>query len=594
MEYARLISPRWLIIMPVLLVMVLAVACGTDATPTPVVIEVIKEVQVTVEVPKEVIKEVEVTKEVIKEVIKEVEVTPTPTATPEPIVPPAVVAEAGAKSGGTFTYVWTAKPGQFDLQQSSTIANLGPQGPQFNGLIRPNPLDGARSIGPDLAHSWKISEDGTTYTFFLREGVKFHDGGDFTSEDAVATWSRILDPPAGILSVRKAFFNAVSGIEALDPLTVRFNLNFPAPVTLEGIAMEWNIILRKKTLEDNNFDLKTVQDPPGTGAFKFKSHTVAEKWVSEKFPDYWNEGLPYVDEFVMLHSSSTARAGIVLSGRADAGSSSPEGRDLAKERGFQWGEYAGMLPWVLIFNHTRSPWDNVNVRKAIDLVLPRQVMQESKSKRSRTFIGRWFPPVSVYAQPEEEILKILAMKEDKTEAILEAKKLLADAGYADGIKGVLNVRDSNLFVTDAEIIQAQLLKHLNIDLKIEVINDAIMNEVIRKRTFEIAQTAYQGATFDPSESLNSFYGCAGGQNYGHWCNREFDAIMSKVDREVDQATRIQLVHQAFDVLEREVPSSVFAYSGLIWIAWPHAKNMPDKSNAGPYALLRWDNVWIDK
>ena len=156
------------------------------------------------------------------------------------------------------------------------------------------------------------------------------------------------------------------------------------------------------------------------------------------------------------------------------------------------------------------------------------------------------------------------------------------------------MRDSGLFTSDAEIIQAQLNKHLNIDMEINPISDSVMNDVIRKRYFDIAQTSYQGTTFDPSEAFNSFYGCAGQQNYGHWCNREFDAIMSKVDREVNQETRIQLVRQAMDVLEIEVPSSVFAYSGLLWIAWPHAKNMPDNTAAGPYALLKWDNVWIDK
>ena len=633
MAQTRWFSPKWLITVPMLVVLVLAVACGSDATPEPVIqekvvtVEVIKEVQVTVEVPgeitekevqvtvevpveviievevpgeivevtKEVIKEVEVTKEVIKEVIKEVQVTPTPTALPAPIAPPDVAIIAGAKSGGSFRFVWVFRPGHYDWLQATSIANLGSSSANFNGLIRRNYADGGRTWAPDLAISWRIAGDGLSYTFFLRDGVEFSDGATMTSEDVIASWNRILDPPAGILSLRKAAFNAVTGIEALDAKTVRFNLEEPAVVTLDAIGMEWNRILQKKTLEDNNFDLKTVQDPPGTGPYVFDDHIFGEKWVHKKNPNYFRDGLPYLDEIVLLHAGGANRGPMVLADRADAGSSDPASLRIAQERGWNWEVYTTFLPWGLQFNVNRAPFNDVRVRKAIDLVLPRQVMQKSIQDASMTFLGRWIHPASAFSPSEEELFQMQPMKEDKTLAILQAKALMKEAGYEDGFSGVdYKVRRISYFVTHSEIVQAVLKRDLNIEINLNNIenrlwlNDSILGD------FDISHGAVNTTLNDPSDGLNNFYTCGGASNLAKYCSKEFDSLLRKVDREFDPVKRKELVFQAYDILERDMPVAVFAYSGLIWIAQDYVKNMPNRVFVGPYDFNKWDNVWLDK
>lgn len=633
MAQTRWFSPKWLITVPMLVVLVLAVACGSDATPEPVIqekvvtVEVVKEVQVTVEVPgevmekevqvtvevpieviievevpgeivevtKEVIKEVEVTKEVIKEVIKEVQVTPTPTALPAPIAPPDVAIIAGAKSGGSFRFVWVFRPGHYDWLQATSIANLGSSSANFNGLIRRNYADGGRTWAPDLATSWRIAGDGLSYTFFLRDGVEFSDGATMTSEDVIASWNRILDPPAGILSLRKAAFNAVTGIEALDAKTVRFNLEEPAVVTLDAIGMEWNRILQKKTLEDNNFDLKTVQDPPGTGPYVFDDHIFGEKWVHKKNPNYFRDGLPYLDEIVLLHAGGANRGPMVLADRADAGSSDPASLRIAQERGWNWEVYTTFLPWGLQFNVNRAPFNDVRVRKAIDLVLPRQVMQKSIQDASMTFLGRWIHPASAFSPSEEELFQMQPMKEDKTLAILQAKALMKEAGYEDGFSGVdYKVRRISYFVTHSEIVQAVLKRDLNIEVNLNNIenrlwlNDSILGD------FDISHGAVNTTLNDPSDGLNNFYTCGGASNLARYCSKEFDSLLRKVDREFDPVKRKELVFQAYDILERDMPVAVFAYSGLIWIAQDYVKNMPNRVFVGPYDFNKWDNVWLDK
>ena len=105
--------------------------------------------------------------------------------------------EPHPKYGGTLRYGVLSAPAHFDVHQSGTISNLAPQGPMYDTLIRRDPRDG-HTIIPDLASHWEISPDTKTYTFFLRRGVQFHDGAEFTAEDVKATYARIIWPPKGI------------------------------------------------------------------------------------------------------------------------------------------------------------------------------------------------------------------------------------------------------------------------------------------------------------------------------------------------------------------------------------------------------------
>src|SRR5712692_8418562 len=94
--------------------------------------------------------------------------------------------EPNPKYGGVLRYGMTSTPPHFDIHQSGTVNNMGTQGCMYDNLIRRNPLDSGQTIIPDLAHGWEIAPDGKTYTFFLRQGVKFHDGAALTAEDVQA------------------------------------------------------------------------------------------------------------------------------------------------------------------------------------------------------------------------------------------------------------------------------------------------------------------------------------------------------------------------------------------------------------------------
>src|SRR5690349_20582062 len=136
--------------------------------------------------------------------------------------------DAAAKRGGTLRYGVLNAPAHFDVHQSGTVSNIGPQSPMYDTLIRRSPKDG-QAIIPDLAWKWDITPDGKKYTFHLRKGVKFHDGADFTAEDVKATFDRIARPPKGVVIPRTPLFATVGDIVVVDPHTIEFRMTESRP-----------------------------------------------------------------------------------------------------------------------------------------------------------------------------------------------------------------------------------------------------------------------------------------------------------------------------------------------------------------------------
>ena len=125
--------------------------------------------------------------------------------------------------------------------------------------------------------------------------MQFHDGAELTSDDVKATFDRIRKPPQGVSIPRSVLFRAVEEIKAPDKRTVQFVMSEARPPSfiMAAIASGWNVIVRKKTLEDNNYNLRKVEIYPGTGPFKSVKRVENESWLLEKNPNYWNKGLPY-------------------------------------------------------------------------------------------------------------------------------------------------------------------------------------------------------------------------------------------------------------------------------------------------------------
>src|SRR5438067_5312739 len=376
--------------------------------------------------------------------------------------------EPNPKRGGVLRYGITCRPPHFDVHQSGTINNLGSQGCMFDNLIRRDPRDSGKTIIPDLAHSWQISKDGKTYTFFLRKDVTFHDGAEFTADDVKATYDRISKPPAGISIPRSILFRSVSEINVRDKHTIEFKLAEPRPANfiMSAFASGWNVIVRKKTLEDNQQNLRRVLDIPGTGPYKSKRRVENEVWVMERNPNYWNKEVAYLDGIEFYHSLpfSPELGSAVLSGRTDyARIVDPVTARKAKEiPGISSLNYYQSVIQGTWPNAKKKPFDDPRVRRAVHLVLDKAVLVDVVKDVAPMMVGGFIYPFSEFATPLDQLMKRPGYQADSTAAIKEAKALLAAAGYKGGAPLDFLVRDVATVKLWAQSIQAILQQTLNV------------------------------------------------------------------------------------------------------------------------------------
>jgi peptide/nickel transport system substrate-binding protein len=510
-------------------------------------------------------------------------------------------AEPNPKPGGVLRVGMPNRAPHFDLHQSGTIFNLGTMACMFDNLIRHDPRDGGKTIIPDLAHSWEISKDSKTYTFFLRKDVQFNDGAELTAEDVKATFDRIAKPPSGISIPRSILFKAVSEINARDKYTVEFKLSEPRPTNfiMSAIASGWNVIVRKKTLEDNNYNLRKVEIYPGTGPFRSVRRVENEIWVMEKNPHYWNKGLPYLDgvEFYNVLPFSPEMASAILSGRVDyVRITDPVTTRKAKAtQGMSTATYYQSVIQATWVNSKKKPLDDPRVRRAMHLVLDKPVLVDVVKDVAPMMVGGFLYPFSEFATPKEQLSKRLGYQPDPAAAIKEARALMAAADHGNGIKGLdYMVREIASFKLWSQAIQAMLSEALNIECNLRTVVDSVWFDDAKNGNFDLAIGAIVSTLLDPSDYFNAWYGKDGPQNYSFWDNKEFQALLPQIDREVDAEKRQDLIRQAEAIMEQDPPLLPVAWENINDIWYSYVRGHDPRDYFGVYDVVRLDTVWLDK
>ncbi|MBM3227104.1 MAG: ABC transporter substrate-binding protein, partial [Candidatus Tectomicrobia bacterium] len=413
--------------------------------------------------------------------------------------------EANPKYGGTLRYGILSAPAHFDVHQSGTVANMAGQGPMYDNLVRRHPLDG-QTIIPDLAHSWEVTPDSKTYTFFLRQGVQFHDGAEFTADDVHATFSRIIFPPKGFSSPRTPLFSAVEAINVRDRHTIEFKLREPRPqdFMLGAFASGWNIIVRKKTLEDNNYNLRTVESFPGTGPFKHVKRVDKEVWIMEKNPHYWNKGLPYLDRVEIYHLApwSPEVAASLLGGKLDyARTVDPvAARKIQTMSNFKFVDFYQSVIHAIWVNNAKPQFADPRVRRAMHLALDRHALVEVVKDVTPTLVGGFTYPFSEFAASKEEQAKLLGYQPDPTAALKEARALMAAAGHEKGLKGLdFMVRELPHHKLWSVAIQAMLKEALGIESTMRPVQTSVWFDEAQSGNFDITISAIVSTLLDPTD-----------------------------------------------------------------------------------------------
>jgi peptide/nickel transport system substrate-binding protein len=508
--------------------------------------------------------------------------------------------EPNPKRGGVLRYGILNRPPHFDVHQSGTVGNIGTQGCMFDNLIRRDPRDSGRTIVPDLAHSWEIAKDGKTYTFHLRQGVQFHDGTDFTSADIKSTFDRISKPPTGVSIPRSPLFASVSEINVRDRYIVEFKLATPRSVNfmMSAFASGWNVIYSKKTLEENNYDVRKILNIPGTGPYKTQRRVENEIWVMERNPNYWNKGLPYLDgiEFYHILPFSPELGAAILSGRVDyARALDPAtARRAATIQGMSTAKFYQSVIHATWMNAKRKPFDDPRVRRAMHLLFEKQVLVDVVKDVAPLLVGGFIYPFSEFATPMDQIAKRPGYQDDPAVAIKEAKSLLAAAGQGGGMRKLdFMVRDLNHHKLFGQAIQA-MLREVNIQCDLRTVVESVWFGDATAGNYDLAVGAIVSTLLDPSDYFNAWYRTDGPQNYSFWHNADFVKLVDQIDIEVDAGKRLALIRRAEDMMEQDPPLVPVAWEYILDVWFSYVKGHNPKDYFGIYDVVRFDTHWLDK
>ena len=510
--------------------------------------------------------------------------------------------EAPVKRGGTFTFTIPADaPPSFDGHREGTFATLHATAPFYSVLIRVNPENPSSTTDfvCDLCTAIpQPTDDGRTYTFKIREGVKFHDGSPLTAADVVASWEHIIHPPKDVLSVRESYYDMVDTVESPDPSTVIFRLKFATSAFLPALADPFTFIYKKEMLDkDPRWYEKNVL---GSGPFKFAEYETGQSMKGVRNPDYYRKGLPYLDGFTAIYAEKQAvRVDAIRSGRAamEFRGLPPSARDeLVKALGDKivveesdWNCGSLVQP-----NHKKKPFDDARVRRALTLAIDRWHGAPALSKIAnvRTVGGIVFPG-SPLAATKEELQQLAGFWPDIEKSRAEAKRLLKEAG-AEGLSFELLNRGVD---QPYKFVGTWLVDEWSkIGLKVtqRVMPTGPWLDAMRNGNFEVVSQANCHGVPNPLLDVNAYLpSSVYAGNYGYYEDQAEVDLYNKMLRETDFSKQRALMRQ----FEKYV---IDDQAHELWILWwyriiPHPTWVKGWK-ISPSHFINQDlaTVWLDK
>src|SRR6266849_4549498 len=509
-------------------------------------------------------------------------------------VPTAVQAAETPRRGGVLLAAIAADAPSLDPHQEQTFATIEMVAPLYSTLIQIDPLSYPKIIG-DAASEWKIASDGLTYTFKLRQGIRFHDGSTLTAADVKATYDKIVFPPEGVRSIRKHHYSSVASVEAPDPTTAIFKLKFPSASLLGNLASPWNVIYPKKYLDTDPNYFKT--NVVGSGPFKFKSYTRGSTFEGERNPDYFVKDRPYLDGYKFFISTETSvRAAALRSGRAWIEFRTmplAEVEAIRKQLGdkivVQDTPATGLFG--IGMNQTTKPFTDVRVRKALTLGLDRytasRVLYPIASLKD---VGGLMRPGTEFATSESELQKLPGFGREMEKNRAEARRLLAEAGYPNGFKLVLKNRNVKLPYQDFAVFLIQEWRKIGIEVDHRPLETAAWFADGRDTgNFELIISPNVEASDDPDLFLRRAT-TGDTENWGRFTDPGIDDLFSRQARALDTAERKKLIQQ----IQKSVLEKVYYMPGLWWsrnvVHWAKVKNYVAPPNH--YANQKLQDVWL--
>ena len=510
------------------------------------------------------------------------------------VLPAAALAQT-PKSGGTLTFAVTAEAPSTDCHAITTYAAVHVLAPHYSLLLKVDP-DNYPKLKPDIAESWSVSPDGLAYTFKVRQGVVFHDGSPLTSADVKASFDRIRNPPAGIVSIRKELFADITAIDTPDPATVVMKIKEPDASFLDSLALPYNCIYSAaKLAADANFPAKTVM---GSGPFVFVEHQNGSHWVGKRFERYWEKGKPYLDGFRAVFIKSQAVVTALQGGQiqAEFRSISPGERNQLVNA-LKDKIVVQEAPWVckvdLLFNTEAKPFDNPKVRQALSIAIDRWAGSDALSKITILKpVGGPLLPGSPLALSNDELSALPGFGRDAEKSRAQAKALLAEAGIAN-LKFKLINRNVNHPFTPLGVFVIDQWRRIGVTAEHTQLDVSQQKAGIAAGEYQVALDAFCADSDDPKPLLLPYLSKSRSpRNMTRNENPQLDAVYDRFKSATNPTQRTVLASEMQRmVIEQANSVPVLWYSRLV----AHVSAMKGwKIIPTHFANQDLADVWLDQ
>ena len=505
-----------------------------------------------------------------------------------------------------FTYNIAAEPQFLDPGKATGIPEFTVLLNLFDGLTR---YDLNNKIVPSVSINWDIDSTNTKYIFNLRKDIKWSNGDPLTANDFEFAWKRALSPELAseyayqlyyikngkdfntvvpienqsefsmenkyfypkrdeneriildantqqpIADETKPFDLNTIGIKALDDNTLEVNLESPTPYFLSLLTFTTYLPVNKKIVEANPDWAKSVDNFVSNGPFVIKEWTPQDKIIVEKNANYWDESKVNINKitFTMVTNGTTELA-MFETGQIDFAVNPPpvEFDWLKKQNKLKIEPYIGT--YYYSFNTSKPPFDNQKVRRALTLAIDRKSIVENITKgEQKAALG--YVPYGIKDSTSDKEFRDVGGEFYTDNNYLEAKTLLAEAGYPDGKgfpKFILLYNTSEVHQAIAQAIQQMWKERLGINCELTNQEWQVYLSNRSKLNYDVARAGWIGDYADPNTFLDMFISESGNNDTG-WKNENYDELINKAKSQNDIWLRMTMLHEAENILMNDLP-----------------------------------------
>ncbi|HEV8473875.1 MAG TPA: ABC transporter substrate-binding protein [Methylomirabilota bacterium] len=506
------------------------------------------------------------------------------------------------KAGGTLNITQREDlPQGFAIHETSTISTVWPAMPCLSNLVLFDPLKKTESMDTivgELAEKWSWQDNYRNLVFFLRKGVKWHDGQPFTSKDVKYTFDMLReapDAPAKLrINPRKDWYANVQSIEAPDPHTVIFHLKRPQPSLLMMLASGYTPVY-------------AAHVPPaayrtacvGTGPFKLKEWRKGEFVDYVRNLDYFVKGRPYLDglRYIVIAERGT-RTAALQSGQVDVAFPGETTKTAAEQLKKAVPELV-VTPVSqnvndnIIMNIKKPPFNNAKVRLAVSHAIDRRALVQAVHQGSSLIGASMAPkPHAFWGLGDKDLLGLPGYGKPEDEKA-KARKILAEAGITpqNPLRVEMVTRAIAIYVDMASFVINEL-KQVGIESTLKQIETAQWHATATRGDYQIGANLTGIGPDDPDANFYENYACGSPRNYSQYCSEEVMKMVDAQSQELDAKKRFAMVAAIQKKLEDDAARPMLDWRMDYFTQRPFVKNLIPHQSI--YNFGRMQEVWRDK